>query len=1078
MRTIFSKTYTLLIAACCLLLAATGCVKERFSNGETGDGEAWVELSFGAAPTATVETKSTFSDTEESQLYNFYLFIFNKQGNRVFGRMFDSSNRKNSAAEVSAAGENCWYVANTTSGSSTATNGVIKVHASEGDDMRIYMLANLDADMVRISSDLLAHEISSESDLLNFKLYLNQFVVFRNGYFPMSGALKNVTISKNTAGSSLGNLRLKRIDAKVRFIFKTGSRDDASAAGQHIESFEARQWRVVNVPRTAYAIESNMDAATVPPTANDAFTDYAQDFFDTEYVNFEDFPSSTQSEFSFYMLENRQTPKVKPPTYQDRSRCEKTAEGLNETHHVEYVLNGQNYSRDMKIFEYANDFSTYVEVTGYVKMKLNNDEAGQVLGGEVKYMIHLGDWNAVIDNSGRGDSGDVYSNFDNFDTERNTSYTYTVTVNSVNSIRVEVETSQGDGDVVESQPGASGDISIAKEEIALCDAHYVSKTLTFHLKNFFEGGLSGGKLDPNRCIVDQLTWRVKTPFGEGEPRSESGIEITEGLDYKWVHFRLNKTDKSGDYFSTKRRRYTPLKFEESTEYRDSTTQNIDKDGTPGLAGYHNDGIMDVPAIVEYIKKQVHQFMVNPDLSAFDNKNDLDKAKICVTVFVDEYYYDKNPLTEVSDKMLWKRFVNAEDRYMYILCNSEVSRDQESRATGSVITIQQHSIQSIYNTDRSYDALSTAWGTEYTDEYDGRWRYWKDGAASENRGNNDPLNGLLNTAREWGLCRSNSTSFVDGNSWNTYMDYEVTSDTPDLKSDYQYLRYACMSRNRDNNGDGKIDRDEVRWYMAATRQLVGLFVGQGLLHNDSRLYNRSAEDRKSDDVNLWMQHVISSTIYSQNSNSNDPEIIWAEEGISTGPYSYSSPSDPVPSKMTVRCVRNLGYIDGSTPSEDYSLDKMPEDYIQLDGNVFTATHLNEKALRYYSSRELPLASETSTENHLYKKFQVAASPVTGPDANFYNFNANIDKAIAAGQNNPYCPEGYRAPNQIELTIMLYYGMTEGFRGTLMTRTFWSFGALGSGKITNKYGFCKSDGHISLYAGAVTNTTRCVRDIRVD
>ena len=51
-------------------------------------------------------------------------------------------------------------------------------------------------------------------------------------------------------------------------------------------------------------------------------------------------------------------------------------------------------------------------------------------------------------------------------------------------------------------------------------------------------------------------------------------------------------------------------------------------------------------------------------------------------------------------------------------------------------------------------------------------------------------------------------------WSTYMDYEVANSTPQLKEDYKYMRYACMNRNRDNNGDGKIDRNEVRWYLAA------------------------------------------------------------------------------------------------------------------------------------------------------------------------------------------------------------------------------------------------------------------------
>lgn len=109
------------------------------------------------------------------------------------------------------------------------------------------------------------------------------------------------------------------------------------------------------------------------------------------------------------MLENRMTPKKTATTFPDRDRQVKLESGLN----------GE--------WEYANNLSTYVIVTGRVEMDLVNDDAGQTLGGEVQYIIHLGDF---------GTGG----NISDFSTLRNTSYTYTVTVNSVNNIRVEVDT--------------------------------------------------------------------------------------------------------------------------------------------------------------------------------------------------------------------------------------------------------------------------------------------------------------------------------------------------------------------------------------------------------------------------------------------------------------------------------------------------------------------------------------------------------------------------------------------------------------------------------------------------------------
>lgn len=1050
-------------------LVSISCVKENFTPSQNGVGEARFLLDFGVKDDIAIQTKSTLDAKAESRVFNLYVFVFNSNGDKVAGEYFDSKNLKASVEEVRNATDNCWYVSN-----STTTTGSVLFNCSAGEGLTLYVLSNLDSDMVRISSDVLAATVRTEDDLKNFTAYLNQKIVTRNGYFPMSGKISDLTINDSnseTLGRTpiTGKVKLQRIDAKVRFVFKTGNTPDAQ--GQTIKSFEPRQWKVINVPRTGYVLPRNEDCVNVAPTtAKEDYSKYAAGFFDTEFVNFEDFPKSGTSGFSFYMMENRQMPKKSLAGYQDRSRAQKLDSGLNEKCTVTYSLDGQEISRDMRMFEYANDFSTYVVVTGYVEMELVDDKAGKILGGDVQYIIHLGDWG---------------KNIADFNTERNTSYTYTVTVNSVNNIRVEVETSKGAAsDVVENQPGASGQISIAKEEIALCDCHYVSKTISFHLTNFF----NNSDISKDNCIVDELTWAVKTPFGEGEPRTEGGVDVTSGLDYKWVHFRLNKQDANGKYYTDKRRKYTPRTMVASTVWR-SATDNKEDDGTPGLAGFHNDGIMDVAQLCAFIKDEVNKYLDNPASSAFDNleSTDISLPKISLTVFVDEYYYEEDPITFEKKSDLWKKFVNAEDRKLHILCNSEKSKDLESSSTGSVVTIQQRSIQCIYNTDPSYTVLQTAWGVENQDEYDGRWADYWSSQSTENRYNNKPLNGLYNSCKEWGLSPAGtSNAFTTGVQWSKYMDYEVENDTPQLQGDYQYMRYACMTRNRDNNGDGKIDRNEVRWYLASINQLVGLYVGDAILNANTRLYNKSPEDKQSDDYNKWQQHIVSSTIFESKGNSNNPTMLWAEEGTSTSDF-YHGWNDI--GGTAIRCVRNLGNIDGKD-DESYDIDKEFDDYItaekQGDGSyIFTCTHLNEKALRYYTSKELILSDERSLENCLYKKFQ--SSPTTNAissgDQYFQEYNAKVDAEIAAGRENPYCPEGYRTPSQTEAAVMRYY--MKGWNEKTMTRTYWSLGPLGStnpkkdknGNVLSKFGFSVQGTNITVNHGAV-NSVRCVRDIRVN
>lgn len=1091
------------------LLCLCSCVKEDFApQGGTTFGEGLLQLNFGPQDNVCVQTRATLDTKSESRIFNLYVFVFDAAGNKVSGEYFDTRNLKTQEF-VSTATENCWWVSNATTNDGKTTGGLV-VKTAAGEGLTVYVLTNLDSDMVKVSSNLLSATIHNENDLRKFNAYLNQRITSRNGYFPMTGKLSSVKVINNEGSNTVHTviketMLLKRIDAKVRFIFKQGSRPDEN--GQVIKKFEARQWKVVNVPRTSYMLSYDQrgtgalrgqDFVNVnPDTPEGEYSKYAKDYFETDFVNFEDFPQTGQSEFSFYMLENCQVPKKTPLKYQDRSRDLKENDGKNRKCEVSYSLDGVEYTRTMREFEYANDFSTYVVVTGYVEMALKNDEAGNVLGGDVQYIIHLGDWNAIINNDtgNQGDGKDSYSAFDNFNTERNTSYTYTVTVNGVNSIRVEVETSKGAvSDVIENQPGASGQISIAKEEIAICDCHYVSKTISFHLNNFFKHG----NITKENCIVDELTWAVKTPFGEGEPSYEGVHEITTGLDYQWVHFRLNKQDGDGNYFKDKRRKYTPREFESSNTFR-TAEQNKEDDGTAGLAGYHNDGIMDVRELCKFIKDEVNKYLVNPATSAFDHKDatDLSLPNICLTVFVDEYYYNLNPVNGQRSSDLWKSFVNKDDRKLHILCNSEKSKDGESSSTGSVVTIQQRSIQCIYNTDLSYTALQTAWGVENTDEYDGRWdKYWSvTSATDEKRGNNKAFNGLFNSCKEWDLSPKGvgNNSFSGGN-WSKYMNYEVPNDTPQLLDEYAYMRYSCLTRNRDNNGDGKIDRSEVRWYLASINQLLGLYVGDGLLNTNTKLYNKSPEDRKSSDSKKWQQHIVSSTCFAADDpresgpyansgqeikNSNNPTMLWAEEGTSTGHFYHNYSGDIQGS--AIRCVRNLGYIDGNE-DETYAIDKEPDDYIKVekrsDGSyVFTCTHLNEQALRYYTSKELIFADETSQENRLYKKFESYPTQSTrSENPLFKDYNAAVDKSVAEGNGNPYCPEGYRTPNQTEAAIMRYY-MDSGENCQTMTRTYWSFGPFGNNvKNQTKYGFVVSS--VVTVNNEQALKVRCVRDLRVN
>ena len=959
--------------------------------------------------------------SDEAKIWNLSIYIFDADGNKICGRYFDVADVLASASAVRNSSEDAWYV-NVPEGDSQDCSGVVKINTIARTGCKIFGISNIDSKMVSISPEQLG-QIHTEDELVNMVVSLNQEFVERSGYFPMTGELSPV----NTANMS-GTLQLKRIDAKVRFWVKIGNED--------IESFELKKWQIFNVSADSYLMDRDVRGKYGASTE-----DSAQGYFDTPTKNVEDedvydagssqttLDDKVRYGFSFYLLENALNPKKNPSAYSDRERQVKDTNGLN----------GE--------WEYANDNSTYVVLTGRLVMNTDYElDSGEIKNGctlnaDVRYVVHLGDFS----HSGAAD----------FSTERNTAYTYTITVNGVDDIRVEVDSSNDDqAGITENAPGATGEVTIALQEIFDCDAHYETHVLSF---------------DQRYIKADDVTWYVRTPFSEGKPTVVNGTDVTTGLDFKWVEFRLN--EKWSNIYSTNRVPYIP----HSTKVDDSGMPYPSSDGKT----------MYVDELVKYLREQKRAYDAG-EPNAFDGN-----GKLIVTAFVNEFYYDEHPFS-TTGPLLWKRVVNQDEmRLMHILSDTKESLDKESRVVGSSYTIQQRSIQSVYN--QNHTDLQTAWGMEHTDEY-AKLTYSAAGTGtSENRGNGDDYNGRLNTLREWGLVGTNDAQFVHNVRWDKYLNLTATNEESLLhdgtksNANYKYLRYSCLTRNRDNNGNGIIDPGEIRWYMASIKQLIGIWMGADGIDNTARLYQRSASEKSSDDETMWRQHIVSSTRYG--SNSNTPYIVWAEEGSSIGDLQGSTDWGRLRA-WDVRCVRNLGMDD----SDDADLQDTATDYVQVKGTdakpLFDLTYLNEKSIRYLGQEgvDLVYSDELSAQNRLYWQFEATSedcpsfSAITFPD-----MQAEIDRSLG---NNPYCPKGYRLPNQRELTLMHFYCASSFWTGVshAYTRTYYSYGMNGSNPKpteTNPNGQQKTgwsrDSRNIYMENSIRNTghrstgVRCVRDV---
>ena len=66
---------------CLVLISAASCGQEMISEKpQINEGEGWLVFDFGTEGPVQVITKATHDEVVESQIYNFYLLIFDNEG--------------------------------------------------------------------------------------------------------------------------------------------------------------------------------------------------------------------------------------------------------------------------------------------------------------------------------------------------------------------------------------------------------------------------------------------------------------------------------------------------------------------------------------------------------------------------------------------------------------------------------------------------------------------------------------------------------------------------------------------------------------------------------------------------------------------------------------------------------------------------------------------------------------------------------------------------------------------------------------------------------------------------------------
>lgn len=1008
MKKILHTIYTCLLWMGFVAFALSGCKDDELvrNNGEVVEGvPITVTFNLGGIPTTDVTVNTRADDNSLSDLNNLVIFVFRQDGSfehYVSSRPNNDitiTNQKNGLCQVSfktTSGEkNLIAVANTSQ--NTADGGFWELTEIQDAVTSGHLtFTQLKTILINLKGQNGMQPIQIVSASQMMMAGWNTGVIFNT-----DGTVNNYGTDGNESNKVI--IKMDRTMAHITFNIKEGN-------------FIPTSYRVYNIPTKSYL--TNKDNSK-----SDEITDLSYIYTASSNIGT---ASNGQYTFEFYLPENIQ--EVVSDLDQKPDENNKYLYSLRDLWEVTADKDGS--LPEDKTWTNAGN-GTFVVINGTYTgvVDINTSETGHTVTGNAEYTIHLGDFSST-------------GSYGNFSVERNVSYTYNVTVTGVNNIVVEALTDE------EKQPGAEGDI-YDYDDVNYSyqlDAHYEQVYLAYNLtsiaNNLDQSIITSSGVDA--AIADRLVLVIQSPMmdiahpeTESEPyqiknnrgtikpyqifthstnAEEAKEKALKDFDYKWVELlpqAYTATPTLGSYPGVS-----------------SWSRATGIDASVYGGGDGNNNLIDVYDAIVAMGKVIKKIK-EPSTGTINTSNFAEEGitvnKVgndyyaCFTAFVNEYFYYNHPLTD--EDISWDKFTNTIPREMMITMDSKYSNDGNSSYSKLYSYISQFSMQTFYNAESGLNGFGIETYNEtplYT------WGGSAGSSPSDGRSNQLSLIGIDNYYSPY---------------WSTFINYlyngwtQSNMSSHKLENDayqqgYQYAYAACMSRNRDLNDNGKIDKNEVRWYLPALNEYIRISIGSDAISGAARLYNgdkSQMEKELGSPTKYPIQYIENGSLY-YTSSSVGKRVYWAVEG---GSYSADNNdwTGGTSQGKQIRCIRVLPGADltdlSVSTAATYEWDDTKR-VLKFKGRM------NPSLYRERVSNRLRAHTEDDAANRFYDGIYVANNVVTGVElgqiirigtvqnGNFYvtysdeNPCANYHEG---GNNNVT----WRVPNLAEFSAMNAAGL---------------------------------------------------------